>query len=99
MAENRKVMVWVAVRNAVALLEASWRQLLLTELISLRGKQTAEHASGNLQEDILACVSVHAWMHFSHRQGHGERCFVSSSFPFLIPTHLPLPLQYSVLLS
>lgn len=90
MVENRKVMVWVAVRNVVALLEASWRQLLLTELISLRGKQTAKHASGSFQEEILA---VHAWVLLSHRQGSGERCFVSSSFPFLLPTHLPPPLQ------
>lgn len=35
-------------------------------------------------------------MHLSHRQGSGERCFVSSSFPFLLPTLFPVPPQYRI---
>lgn len=42
-------------------------------------------------------MSVPVWVCLSHRQGSGERRFVSfsSSSPVLLPTHFPVPLQYS----
>lgn len=86
-------MVWVAVRNFMVLLPLAviWNQL---EVFSADWTPISKR-----QVNIWACimqiffkkkswlVCLHGWVHLSHRQGSGERRFVSfsSSFPFLLP--------------
>lgn len=89
-------------RNFMVLLPlaVTWNQLEAFNsdwiLYKEAGKYLSMYPAGFLRRDLDLQVCTF-WLPLSHRQGSGERRFVlfSLTFPFLLPTHFPVPLQHS----
>lgn len=86
-------------RNFMVLLPlaVTWNQLEAFSANSTLYKETGKYLSmypaGFLRRDLGLWVCAF-WLPLSRRQGSGERRFVlfSATFPFLLPTHFPVPL-------